>query len=93
MTASLGSKHLKDQIGKAVDHQREAIEARCRIDHAEHPEPGRDPIEIPQLAFQAAQNGECRVARGIVSLLLRDLRADLAQRLGNRAIGLQRDMP
>jgi hypothetical protein len=81
------------RIGKSVDHQREAVEARCRIDHAEDPQPSRDAIEICQLPLQAAQNGERCVAGGIVSLLLRDLRANLAQRLGDGAIGLQRDVP
>jgi hypothetical protein len=32
MTAPLRTKQLDDQIGKAVEPQREAIEARCRVE-------------------------------------------------------------
>ena len=64
------------------------VEGVAALTMPEDPQPSRDAIEISQLPLQAAQNGERCMAGGIVSLLLRDLRANLAQRLGDGAIGL-----
>jgi hypothetical protein len=41
-----------DEIREAVDHGGRPDEAGCGVDHAEHPEPGADAVEIPKLVLQ-----------------------------------------
>jgi hypothetical protein len=67
----------------------ESIEGRRGIDHAKDAQPGRDPIELAELAFQAGENREAGRLRRGTTLLKRQLRPHLPQRLRDRAIGLQ----
>src|SRR4030095_4294667 len=75
-----GSVQLNDQIAEAVDDERHFRESRRAVDHAEHPEPCRDAIEISELALQARKNRQRRETRGVARFLQRHVEPDLPQR-------------
>jgi hypothetical protein len=56
MSADLRAKHFKDQVGEAIDDSGLAIEAGCRVDHAEDVHPGLDTVQTAQLALETAQD-------------------------------------
>src|SRR4030095_2701171 len=66
-----GSVQLYDQIAEAVDDERHFRESRRAVDHAEHPKPRRDAIEVSEFALQACENRQRREARGVARLLHR----------------------
>jgi hypothetical protein len=90
MATPLGSEDLEDQIAEPVDHARLPVETRRRIHHAEDSRPARDALQVAERPLQAAENRQTREAGGPIGLFGRDLGANLAQRLGERAIGIGR---
>jgi len=82
----LGAVEFEDQVREAVDHGRHAVEAGRGVDHAEHPHPGADAVEVAEGALQAAEDAErCQACR-FIALLDAEFAPDLAQRQGESAV-------
>jgi hypothetical protein len=90
VAADVRPEHCEDQVGEAVDHRRVPVESLRAVDHAEDPQPTRDAVQVAKLALQAAENRESDLARDLVCLLERHLRADLAERTRERAVRVLR---
>ncbi|MCY1243158.1 hypothetical protein D9M72_561620 [compost metagenome] len=90
MGADVGAEEFEDQVGKPVDDRRLLLKARCRGHHAEHARPCGDAVQVAERALQAAEHREPGEARGGVALLDGQLGAELAERRGNAAVGIQR---
>src|SRR5690606_16536891 len=58
MGAPLLAKDLDDQVAESVDDCGLPVEARRRIDHAEHSGPGDDAIQAAEFTLQAAPDGK-----------------------------------
>ena len=81
-----GPIQLQDKFRVAVGNQRRLVEPRGGVDHCEHPQPSRHPVEVAQCALQAAEVRQRDEPRGLVPLLTRDLSANTTKWLGQRAV-------
>src|SRR6185369_3109680 len=80
---------VDDQLGEAVDDGGDLGEAGGDVDHAEDAQPGGDPVEAAKLPLKAAEHRQSDQARRMDSLLQRHVAADLAARLGQRAVRIE----
>ncbi len=78
MHAYLGAVELEDEIRVAVGDQRCLVESGGHVDHGEDAQPGADPVQVPEGAFEASEMCEGHEACGLVALFRRDFRTDLA---------------
>src|SRR5580765_8867627 len=88
--ADLGPEEIDDELAEAVDHRRLADEPRRRVHHAEDPRPGGDAVEGAEGALQAGEDRQRGEPRRRITLLDRQVAAHLAERLRERAVGVQR---
>ncbi len=93
MVAPFLAEQVDDEIREAVDHGRVIAERAAAIDHAEDPQPSGDALEIAEFSFEAREHGECGALRRRVALFDGEVLANLAERGGERAIGVQRHVP
>jgi hypothetical protein len=75
MGADIGAEHFQDQIAEPVDDRWKPVEPGPGVDHAEHPQPLGDPIEITLRLFQAGDDRQTGQPSGRVTLLLDPIRA------------------
>jgi hypothetical protein len=87
------SVELDDQVREAIDDRWLALEAGRRADHPEDAQPGRDPIEIAELALEAAQDRESDQPGRLIRLLHGHVVIDLAQWSGDAAVGVLWSVP
>jgi hypothetical protein len=84
--AAPAAKDLDNRVGKAVDNGHLLIEARCRVDHAQHLHPGLDAVKVAQFTLQRPDHSKRGLARRFGSLFHGQVGTDLTQGLGNSAV-------
>ena len=82
------TEHADNEVSKAVYDRRLTCETWGRVHHSEYPSPARNAGERTKFPLQASEDRQSREASGNVGLLLIDLKANLAQRLGQASISV-----
>ena len=93
MCPNLGPECAQYQLGEAVDDVRLTNKARGRVHHTEDATPTGYALQIAEFTLETSQNRKTGQASGDIGLLLRDARANLAQWLSERAVGIRRAVP
>src|SRR2546421_7455619 len=86
MRSSLISIHRQDQVGEPIYDSRLPAKIRCAVHHAEHSQPGRHPVEIPQLTFETTQHCQGNHSCRFIRLLRRDFRSNFTKRTSQRTV-------
>ena len=86
MRADLFTENSQDHIGETIDDCWLPGKIWCRVDHAEYSEPGCYTIQVTQLTFEAAQDGQGGQPCCFVSLFGRNLHSDFAEWSGKGAV-------
>ena len=63
VVSDVRAKQIKDQVREAVHHGRQLLEGWRRVDHSEHPDPRRYPVEIAECPCETAQHCQGREPR------------------------------
>jgi hypothetical protein len=92
VSAGFRSIEFENDIGKPVDDAWLLLKARGGVDNAEDTAPGRDAVEVPQRALQAAEDGKRREPCGDIALFHRELSTELAQWPSQRPVRVLRPM-
>lgn len=69
MGANLRAEEIDDEVRESADHVGGTAKARIGIDEADNVQPGRNAVEIADLALQLGKNREGGEARGFMRLL------------------------
>src|SRR5438270_7367475 len=93
MRSSLFSIHLQDQVGEPIDDSGLSGKIGCAVHHAERSQPGRHPVEIPQLTFETTQHCQGNHSCRFIRLLRRYFRSNLTKRTRQRTIWPLRTVP
>src|SRR5437588_10049730 len=93
MRSSLFSMHRQDQVGESIDDSRLLAKIGCAVHHAEHSQPGRHPVEIPQLTFETTQHCQGNHSCRFIRLLRRYFRSNFTKRTRERTVRPLRTMP
>src|SRR5215831_12241614 len=74
----LRPEQLVEEIRRAVDHLRHAVEAGGRVDHSKQSHHPLHAVEVAELLLEAREHGEGNRARGGISLLDAQVAPNLA---------------
>src|SRR5438270_9852598 len=93
MRSSLFSIYRQDQVGEPVYDSWLLAKIWCAVHHAEHSQPGRHPVEIPQLTFETTQHCQGNHSRRFIRLLRRNFRSNFTKRTRQRTVRPLRTVP